>query len=184
MKEVKMIDHQDARTIIESIIHYVNEVEPLKMGHNIKPDEFAPVVVAVVNPFGAEPRQDVMDGALRVSSDGMALGKAYTAANTGEDGDHWDRVGGPVPKSNDFRYTPTSGGAVLTPPESEQVVGGVGISGRAPERENGGHHPLQDHELAILAREIFIEYTKARKRDSSIKFNEDLYIGLRGRLDI
>lgn len=179
MKSFASIDREEAWLIIDGIITYIKEWENEKEIVNEKVGSDAPVAVAVVNATGGERRQDVMDGALQISSDDLAYRKAYTAVTTKQDGKEWSFPEN-VPVDNDPRRRSVSGSVILK--AGGDVVGAVGVSGRQAEK-NTPRERRQDQELAELSRKIFEGYLELSRNTVQGKSRKELIDIVLERID-
>lgn len=159
MKAILSIDREEARMVIEGIITFIREFETEDFVNKEEVSK-SPVVVSVVNPYGAEPRQDVMDGAVPVASESLAHKRAILAATNGEDGTFRGELSDNLKKEK-LQW----GSAVLK--AHDKLVGAVGVSGRNVRKTTNGYR--QDQELAELGADIFKVYSGYSKKMKEAK---------------
>jgi uncharacterized protein GlcG (DUF336 family) len=143
---IPTISYKEATHLVDSILQRANT------------DGGEPVAVAIVNAAAQLVCFAAMDGVMPASIR-LSQSKAYSAVIGRHDTGHWASL----PKNpacvdfdmrnwTDLNFTGFTGGVVLH--SSEQVVGGIGVSGR-----KGLQGPedglLQDTELAQLGKHIF-----------------------------
>lgn len=153
MKAILSIEREEARVVIEGLITYIREFERelVNKGKFSK----APIAVTVVNPNGAEPRQDVMDGAVPVASNGLAYQRAAEAISNRSDRTFNED------SFSSFKEKNLRWGSVVLRVHG-RTIGAVGVSGRNKRRTDDGYR--QDQELAELGADIFKVYSGYSKK--------------------
>lgn len=121
-------------------------------------------VIVDINPF-IEISKFSMNGAMGICSQ-LCWRKAYTALMTQRDTKEWanwqQEKGKHIENFCDPNFTAFAGGVLIRDPETNEILGAIGVSGRSGYKTKKDQ-PRQDHELAQLGAEYLQHMLKRQK---------------------